>query len=45
MTAVDSSLLANVLLVIDYGLSELFVDPRVQLPPWLIIKDIDDLKD
>jgi len=44
MTAVDSLLLATVLLVIGYGLYELFVGSKVQLPPWLVIKDLDDLK-
>jgi uncharacterized membrane protein YqhA len=37
-------LLATVLLVIGYGLYELFVDADVKLPPWLEINDLDDLK-
>lgn len=44
LTAVDTLLLATVLLVIGYGLYELFVDAEVNLPPWLEIKDLDDLK-
>jgi uncharacterized membrane protein YqhA len=44
LTAVDTLLLATVLLVIGYGLYELFVDAEVQLPPWLEIRDLDDLK-
>ena len=37
-------LLATVLLVIGYGLYELFVDSSVQLPAWLEIRSLDDLK-
>lgn len=44
LTAVDTLLLATVLLVIGYGLYELFVDSDVNLPPWLEINDLDDLK-
>jgi uncharacterized membrane protein YqhA len=44
LTAVDTLLLATVLLVIGYGLYELFVDASVQLPPWLEISSLDDLK-
>jgi uncharacterized membrane protein YqhA len=44
LTAVDTLLLATVLLVIGYGLYELFVDSEVKLPAWLEIKDLDDLK-
>lgn len=44
LTAVDTLLLATVLLVIGYGLYELFVDSEVKLPPWLEIRDLDDLK-
>jgi len=44
LTAVDTLLLATVLLVIGYGLYELFVDSEVNLPPWLEINDLDDLK-
>ena len=44
LTAVDILLLATVLLVIGYGLYELFVDSSVQLPDWLEIRSLDDLK-
>ena len=44
LAAVDTLLLATVLLVIGYGLYELFVDESVQLPPWLRIESLDDLK-
>lgn len=44
LTAVDTLLLATVLLVIGYGLYELFVDDTVQLPSWLQISSLDDLK-
>ena len=44
LTAVDTLLLATVLLVIGYGLYELFVDSSVKLPPWLEIRSLDDLK-
>lgn len=44
LTAVDTLLLATVLMVIGYGLYELFVDDSVQLPAWLQISSLDDLK-
>jgi uncharacterized membrane protein YqhA len=44
LTAIDTLLLATVLLVIGYGLYELFVDSSVRLPPWLAIRSLDDLK-
>ena len=44
LTAVDTFLLATVLLVIGYGLYELFVDAEVKLPAWLEIRSLDDLK-
>ena len=44
LTAVDALLLSTVLLVIGYGLYELFVDSTVQLPAWLQITSLDDLK-
>lgn len=44
LTAVDTLLLATVLLVIGYGLYELFVDDTVKLPAWLEIRSLDDLK-
>ncbi|CAB4633145.1 unannotated protein [freshwater metagenome] len=44
LTAVDAILLGTVLLVIGYGLYELFVDTRIEVPKWLEVKDLDDLK-
>ena len=44
LTAVDALLLSTVLLVIGYGLYELFVDSTVKLPSWLQISSLDDLK-
>jgi len=44
LTAVDAILLGTVLLVIGYGLYELFVDTEIDVPPWLQIRDLDDLK-
>jgi len=44
LTAVDAILLGTVLLVIGYGLYELFVDNRLEVPEWLEVRDLDDLK-
>jgi uncharacterized membrane protein YqhA len=44
LTAVDAILLGTVLLVIGYGLYELFVDTDIEVPAWLQINDLDDLK-
>jgi uncharacterized membrane protein YqhA len=44
LTAVDAILLGTVLLVIGYGLYELFIDADLDVPPWLQVKDLDDLK-
>lgn len=44
LAAVDTLLLATVLLVIGYGLYELFVDESLQLPDWLQIHSLEDLK-
>lgn len=44
LTAVDAILLGTVLLVIGYGLYELFVDDQLEVPRWLEVKDLDDLK-
>ena len=41
---VDLVLLATVLYVVAAGLYELFIDSDLDLPPWLKIEDIDDLK-
>lgn len=44
LTAVDAILLGTVLLVIGYGLYELFVDADLPVPAWLRVNDLDDLK-
>lgn len=44
LTAVDAILLGTVLLVIGYGLFELFIDPDLDVPLWLRVNDLDDLK-
>ena len=44
LTAVDAILLGTVLLVIGYGLYELFIDEDLRVPLWLQVQDLDDLK-
>ena len=44
LTAVDAILLGTVLLVIGYGLYELFIDEDLSVPVWLQVHDLDDLK-
>ena len=44
LTAVDAILLGTVLLVIGYGLYELFVDSGIKVPVWLQVRDLEDLK-
>ena len=44
LTAIDAILLGTVLLVIGYGLYELFIDTDIQVPQWLQVNDLDDLK-
>jgi uncharacterized membrane protein YqhA len=44
LTAVDAILLGTVLLVIGYGLYELFIDADLDVPMWLRVNDLDDLK-
>ena len=44
LTAVDAILLGTVLLVIGYGLYELFIDTAIKVPEWLQVRDLDDLK-
>ena len=44
LTAVDAILLGTVLLVIGYGLYELFIDEDLQVPLWLQVQNLDDLK-
>jgi len=44
LTAVDAILLGTVLLVIGYGIYELFIDADLNVPNWLRVDDLDDLK-
>jgi uncharacterized membrane protein YqhA len=44
LTAVDGILLGTVLLVIGYGLYELFIDENLEVPLWLRVQNLDDLK-
>ena len=41
---VDLFLVGTTLYVIAIGLYELFIDPNLPSPPWLIIRSLDDLK-
>ncbi len=41
---IDLFLLGTVLLIIALGLYELFIDDRLDLPEWLEIRHLDDLK-
>ena len=41
----DVFLLGTVLYIVALGLYELFIDPALPLPPWLIIKDLEHLKE
>lgn len=41
----DVFLLGTVLYIVALGLYELFVDPSLPLPAWLIIKDLEHLKE
>ena len=44
LASIDAILLGTVLLVIGYGLYELFIDEDLQVPLWLQVQDLDDLK-
>ncbi|MFM8897752.1 MAG: YqhA family protein [Actinomycetota bacterium] len=44
LTAIDAILLGTVLLVIGYGLYELFIDANLEVPLWLRVNNLDDLK-
>jgi uncharacterized membrane protein YqhA len=41
---VDIFLLGTILYIVALGLYELFIDDTVGLPDWLVIRDLDDLK-
>ena len=42
--AIDTFLLATVCYITALGLYELFIDDQVELPSWLNIRNLDDLK-
>ena len=44
MEVIDTFLIATVCYVIALGLYQLFIDRDISLPPWLAIRDFDDLK-
>ncbi|NTW83661.1 MAG: YqhA family protein [Chlorobiaceae bacterium] len=41
----DVFLVSTVLYIISLGLYELFIDDSIELPEWLVIKSLDDLKE
>jgi uncharacterized membrane protein YqhA len=41
---VDLFLIGTIFYIIALGLYELFVDDRLELPAWLVIRSLDDLK-
>ncbi len=41
---IDVFLLATVFYIVALGLYELFIDDRIELPAWLAIHDLEDLK-
>jgi uncharacterized membrane protein YqhA len=41
---VDVFLLGTIFYIVALGLYELFIEEGVGLPPWLVIRDLDDLK-
>jgi uncharacterized membrane protein YqhA len=45
LSLIDIFLLCTVLYIISLGLYELFIDPHLPLPRWLLIEDLDDLKE
>ncbi len=45
ISLIDIFLLGTVLYIIALGLYELFIDPNLPLPQWLLIEDLDDLKE
>jgi uncharacterized membrane protein YqhA len=42
---IDLFLLGTVLYIVALGLYELFIDAELPMPNWLLIQDLDDLKD
>lgn len=41
---IDLFLLGTVFFIISMGLYELFIDDRIELPAWLVVRNLDDLK-
>lgn len=41
---VDLFLLSTVMYIISLGLYELFIDDQIEIPAWLVIHNLDDLK-
>ncbi len=41
----DIFLISTVLYIMAVGLYELFIDDTIELPDWLVIKNLDDLKE
>ena len=44
INSVDIMLLGTVLYLIAFGLYDLFLDPSIELPSWMKVHDIDQLK-
>lgn len=42
---IDVFLLGTILYIVSLGLYELFIDPDLPMPRWLLIRDLDDLKE
>jgi uncharacterized membrane protein YqhA len=45
LEVVDLFLIGTVFYIISLGLYELFIDNRLELPSWLTIRNLDDLKE
>jgi uncharacterized membrane protein YqhA len=45
ITIADLFLLSTVLYIMALGLFQLFVEPHIKLPAWLVVDDLDDLKE
>jgi uncharacterized membrane protein YqhA len=42
---IDLFLLSTILYIVSLGLYKLFIDPKLPLPDWLVIGDLNDLKE
>jgi uncharacterized membrane protein YqhA len=45
LEAIDLFLIGVVFYIISLGLYELFIDDALDLPSWLVVRNLDDLKD